>query len=132
MAKQSIDLVESGRAKYAYDAVEKVMRKNSANIDEVRSYIKRLPIMIQTNGLGQALAFYYSKGEGHLDIYNIIATWFSPTEKHTFITIDEELIYAISKMDRSTYRVVTTEVMELLNWMRRFADGIVKRSGGSK
>lgn len=132
MAKQSIDLVESGRAKFAYDAVEYLMKEHNATQEEVRSYIKRLPLMIQTNGLGQALAFYYSKEKEHRDIYNQIAKWFSPTEKHTFITIDEELIYAISQMNRRTYRVVTAEVIELLNWMRRFADGFLKRSGGLK
>ncbi|PWA13085.1 type III-B CRISPR module-associated protein Cmr5 [Pueribacillus theae] len=132
MVNQSIHLVESGRAKFAYDMVKQLMKNNNSKKEEVRSYIKRLPLMIQTNGLGQALAFYYSKEKEHQDIYKVISTWFSPKEKHTFITIDEELIYAITKMNRSTYRMITNEVIELLIWMRRFADGYMKRSGGSQ
>lgn len=131
MTKQSnINIMENGRAKFAYEAVKDLMENSRNKQSEIRSYIKRLPIMIQTNGLGQALAFYYSKGGQHGEIYKKISAWFSDNDKYSLLTINDELIEAIVKMDRATYRFVTNEVMELLNWMRRFADGY--RSGEEK
>lgn len=126
-----VNIIENGRAKFAFEAVNQLMEKNARNQSEVRSYIKRLPVMIQTNGLGQALAFYYSKRGIHKDIYLQLGKWFSDSEKYSLIKLEKELIEEITNMNRDTYRFVTNEVIELLNWMRRFADGYGNREDGS-
>lgn len=129
--KSNINIIENGRAKYAFEAVDELMKKNSRHQSEVRSYIKRLPVMIQTNGLGQALAFYYSKQGIHKEIYIKLGEWFSNKENYSLIMLEKELIEEITNMNRDTYRFVTNEVIELLNWMRRFADGYIDREDGS-
>ena len=48
--------IENGRAAYAYNAVDEFIQKHPDKKENYRSYIKRLPSIIQTNGLGQALA----------------------------------------------------------------------------
>lgn len=133
MTKQSnINIMENGRAKFAYEAVKDLMENKHINQSEVRSYIKRLPIMIQTNGLGQALAFYYSKSGTYKEIYRKIAVWFSDSKSHSLLKIENELIEEVVNMDRATYRFATNEVIELLNWMRRFADGYISGEGKNR
>lgn len=131
MKNSNISLVENGRAKYAFTQVEKLLSSYPNKQSDITSYIKRLPVMIKTNGLGQALAFYYSKEKEHKAIYRAIAGWFSNENNYSLITFQGEFIEEITVMNRDTYRFVTNEVIALLNWMRRFADGYKNGRDGS-
>ena len=42
---------------------------------EYRSYLKKMPAMVQVNGLGETLAFYYAKDGAYRVIYEQIAEW---------------------------------------------------------
>ncbi len=118
--------IENGRAAYAYNAVDEFIQKHPDKKENYRSYIKRLPSIIQTNGLGQALAFYYSKGREHKIIYDQIYAWLKQKNKNLFNEPDEEFVKTVVNMDSRQYRVVTMEVLALLNWMRRFVEGRLK------
>lgn len=61
---QLMQQIEGGRASFAFQEVKKAvdqLDKDSTKVKLYSSYLKRLPSMIQVNGLGQAMAFYYSK-----------------------------------------------------------------------
>ena len=52
--------IENDRAAYAYDLVANFVQQSSPDSQkEYRAYVKKLPAMIKTNGLGQTLAFYW-------------------------------------------------------------------------
>lgn len=121
----TIEKLENGRAAYAFSTVESYINKNKSkkeNQKNYRSYIKKLPSIIQVNGLGQAMAFYYSKKSIHKDIYDQIDEWIKKVfpEKG-----DQEFINWLINQDSMKYRQVTFEVLALLNWMRRFVEGMV-------
>ena len=42
---------------------------------DYKSYVKKIPTMIQTNGPSATLAFMYSKGKTYTIIYNQIGKW---------------------------------------------------------
>lgn len=120
--------IENGRADYAYNIVANTIQKNSPEKNsEYRSYIKKLPSIIQVNGLGQALAFCFSKGGEYKRIYDQIYGWLKINNKEYFPNENEEFVKAVINMDSKEYRVITMEVLALLNWMRRFVDGMVKK-----
>ncbi len=122
----SKSLLEKGRAAYAYKQVSVYFNsKPEKQQKEYRSYLKKLPAMIQMNGLGQTFAFYSSQGGTYQDIYNQISLWLGERYEESFF--DKGAVEAIISMNSGDYRMMTVEVMALSNWMRRFADGLIRK-----
>lgn len=116
-------LSEINRAEHSFTALNSLQVKN----DELVSYIKKMPMLIKTNGLGQTLAFYFSKSKNneYNQILTIIADYFY---KHNFLTVSnpKALMNAVVKLEANEYRLLTKETIAYLNWLRRFADGLLK------
>mgnify|MGYP001143254577 CR=1 FL=1 len=121
----SKSMLEQGRAAYAYAQVEEYLQGRIEDQQkEYRAYLKKIPAMIQTNGLGQTMAFYFSKRGTHRDIYQQIAHWVE--KKNDSMFQGEDFLEVLVNMDSSEYRMIAVEVVALTNWMRRFADGLIK------
>lgn len=113
-------MLENGRAKAAYDAVQ-----NVGNIDEYSSHVKQMPMLIKTNGLAQALLFAKSK-DNKRAIYNHINEWLLLKRNRELFNISNDvndIMAFIVKTDSRTYRFITTETMTYLEWLKRFAEG---------
>ena len=129
---QKIRAIANARAAYAFEKVKgfvKKAEKEPQKQREYRSYLKKMPAMVQVNGLGETLAFYYAKGGVYREIYEQIAEWIQ--KKMPFL-IDEDnqgekkdFIEILVNMESPKYRLVTMEVLALLNWMHRFAEGMI-------
>jgi len=121
--------IENGRAKYAYETVEKFVNANKG-LKEYRSYVKKLPSMIQVNGLGQTLAFCYAKGDQYRDLYQQIAGWVNEKQPDLLKRYSQntkmEFVQTVVSMNSNDYRIISNEVLALLDWMRRFADGMIR------
>ena len=112
------------RAEFAYVQVKNfVDQNNQEKQKEYKSYVKKLPALIQTNGLSAALAFMFSKGGTYGKIFDQMNLWL----QECGLKRDEELMEWVLQRDSAEYRRTTAEIMALLNWMRRFADGMVKK-----
>jgi CRISPR-associated protein Cmr5 len=157
MAK-TIQGIEQGRADFAYQCA--VDGKNIATLrqlseydnqwfkdDKYKSYVKSLPMMIKTNGLGATIAFVFSKKAKEKEIervkyqpgtqrnpknaydliYAHINHWLH-TEGNIYLLDDKahlELSLSIIELNSGQYRAVTNEVLALFNWLRRFAEGLI-------
>jgi len=131
MENINIKGIEQGRAKFAYDCVSFAI----ANLEhkkqkEFKSYVKKIPMLIKTNGLGATYAFILSKGKNdeknayHV-IYQKTAEWIKTDKK--IITEDfKDLSDMIIQQPSPTYRALTNEVLALFNWLRRFAEGLIE------
>lgn len=128
--KNNIRKIEQGRAAFAYKKSKEGLAKSGDKTLYV-SYVKKIPMLIKTNGLGQTLAFMKSKGKEYDVIYNQIDEWLCLDQNAHLLTEvkGEDLIEKIISVDSSVYRQITTEVLTFLNWLRRFAEGIVKKDG---
>lgn len=123
--------IEAGRADYAYNCVVKANTIEKKK--EYKSYVKKIPMMIKTNGLGATIAFIYSKKDNDISkvgyayelIYNDIYNWLSKKSDKKYIEKDKELIEEIVKKDSFEYRAITNEILALFNWLRRFAEGMI-------
>ena len=132
MAKDRvINDLEKLRAEFAFECVEKEVvdeyGKDSKISNEYKSYVKKIPTMIQTNGLSATLAFIYSKKGTYKIIYNQIEKWLK--DKRKVKDNSEELIkwIIIDVKSSSKYKFITSEVMALFMWLRRFAEGMIEK-----
>lgn len=126
--------IEQGRATYAFNAVQGV----SENLKKkYKTAAKKAPVLVKTNGLGQTLAFIKSKGgkydqqkkkkikNGYDILYEQIGIWLRSDAANQSVP-DGELVKEVIQLESHLYRQVTVETLALLNWVRRFVDGLMK------
>ena len=120
---KTINKLENGRAAYAYQCAEE-----GAGLDkkkEYKSYVKKIPMLIKTNGLGATVAFIKSKGGTYDTIYTQLTGWFKKEENPMSFEV-KELAKDLCEMDSQQYRAITKETLAFFNWLRRFADGLIE------
>lgn len=124
--------IEQGRAKYAFEAVNGISQTNKKELKEsYKPAAKKLPVLIKTNGLGQTLAFIKERNQGYDKLYDQIGNWLQ-TEDAKRLVPQGELVEQVIQLQSPVYRQVTVETLALLNWIRRFVDGLMKDLGGGR
>ena len=113
------------RAALALDRVRRLLDGlDGKGRKELKSHASALPAMIQTNGLGQAAAFYLSKGGRHQALYQILSAWLTgedrPYARHN------DLLDGITSGDLATYLAAQAEALALLDWVKRFANAFAR------
>lgn len=158
--------IELERAQFAYQCAEfgvsikeKQQRKNDYYLDaNYKSYVKKIPSMIKTNGLGATFAFIYSKrksakniiqsnGEkvtkapGDLEnpknaydlLYEQTRCWLINNPVNPLKSLaNGEFMEELLKLDSDNYRLCTLEVLTFFQWLRRFAEGVKKDESSEK
>lgn len=131
----NIKRLEQARASFAYQRAKAATEQQGKSPKEYKSYAKKLPMMIKTNGLGAALAFAFSKSKdkkGRVTswglIYNDVQSWLNQDQKKFLLGnhVEKELANAVIELESPEYRAVTVEVLAFLNWLRRFAEGLIE------
>lgn len=127
--------LEEARARFAYEKAKAIAAKGGKKAKEYKSYAKKLPMMIKTNGLGASLSFALSKSknkEGQKtpwgNLYDDLNSWLKEPHKIWLLgdnpTLD--LSEAAINLESQEYRALTIEVLAFLNWLRRFAEGLIE------
>lgn len=110
------------RAAQAWNNVESL---NSASFrNDYGSLVRGLPAMIQTDGLGQSLAFLLAKAKGdrhtaHYAVYSHLEEWLRGAEQFNF---QGDLLQWLLGKNSGVYRQVATEAQAYLGWLKRFAE----------
>jgi len=157
--KETLTLIaklEKGRAEFAYKCAlqgKAILTKNQIDNewyedDGYKSYVKKLPSMIISNGLGQTIAFVFSKRKKEKDnkkpgteqnpknAYDLIykqLTDYLKSESTARINMSQdknELIEWVISLSSTEYRYVTEEILAFLKWLKRFAEGMIEEEGG--
>ncbi|MGB0931981.1 MAG: type III-B CRISPR module-associated protein Cmr5 [Chitinophagales bacterium] len=126
--------LEQGRAAEAYKYAVKgsELSKNS----EYKAYVKKMPMYIKTNGLGAAMSFAFAKGsqsgipnrsKAWGLIYSQIEDWLKNYWDLVDFDKEETMMANLVEIKSPEYRATTIEVLALLNWMRRFAEGLITK-----
>lgn len=140
--KDSIKTTVNGRAKFAYNCVKKIAREEKSVKKNYKAYSKRLMAMIKINGLAATLTFMKASsnkkdGKAYKLLYEDIDGWLKSADCPVSSVYSgsqgngvlENVIY----LDSGPYRAITQEVMEFINWVRRFAEGMIEdESANSK
>ncbi|WP_099211677.1 type III-B CRISPR module-associated protein Cmr5 [Thermococcus henrietii] len=135
--------LEQERAKFAYEKVSEVRREDEDTQGRYVSYVKSAPVLILTNGLGQALAFYLSKLDKPINVdykainpkgfpkgdkmayaylYRHIAEWLAKR-----VTNGEDPLKYYMEHDGMSAIRLTDETIALLSWLKRFADAMLRK-----
>ncbi|MEZ4618470.1 MAG: type III-B CRISPR module-associated protein Cmr5 [Caldilineaceae bacterium] len=112
---------EQKRAARAWQNIESV---GESEQKKYGTLARKLPAMIQTNGLGQTLAFLRAKGgrdqsNGHNLICNHVSTW---VREQVNAQGDGDLLTWIIQESSDAYRRATTESIVFAVWLRRFVE----------
>ncbi|MBK8563985.1 MAG: type III-B CRISPR module-associated protein Cmr5 [Saprospiraceae bacterium] len=123
--------LEQGRANTAYMRVMEFKDSNpgKSTLDEYKSYSKKFPMMVKTNGLGSALAFIKSKQKrAYNRIYEDLTEWLAKDNKKIVDLSSGTLLEIVVSMDDSAnYRSLTNEVLAYMNWHRRFTEALLEK-----
>ena len=136
--------IEQGRANYAFECakVGEALNKPKKVDKAYKSYAKKIPMLVKSNGLGATFAFIFSKKKNETDkkdyaywtIYEQTDKWLRVEKASIFPFIpkkdkngnDIELADALILLDSTQYRAVTNEVISFFTWLRRFAEGLIE------
>lgn len=147
-----INKLERGRAKFAYKCAQEGKEiKSKQQIDgeyyqddKYASYVKKIPQMILSNGLGQTLAFIVSKKQKQKEkekpgseknpknaydlIYHQLIKYMksSSSSRIQMHENKNDLLEWIVSCNSIDYRYTTQELLAFLNWLRRFAEGLIE------
>ena len=122
--------IEKERAIFAYEKVDEAVQNQGIKQSEYKSYCKKIPSYIQTNGLSATFAFIFSKNNTtYTLIYDQVDEWLRKryNDDNIINNQDIELMERLIRLDSTKYKKVTIEVLAFFSWLRRFAEGrIVK------
>ncbi len=110
--------IQQERAKYALHCVKADAKKEILK-SEYKSYAASLPAMIHMNGLGQAVAFYYSKGGTYKYLYDLLSNWLCQ-DNQPYGNYND-LLHGITDSDMHSYRLAQAESQALMDWVKKFA-----------
>lgn len=136
---RSLRLIEQRRAEFALKRLQEALAEpetSSYKHTQLKSYLRRLPAMIQMNGFGQAMAFYYAKRTNYAAygvVYKLIEDWLCgdgevyPGQAVTVGLQPAEpvLLHALMEHDQHHYRRATAETQALLAWAKKFAEALI-------
>lgn len=93
--------------------------KNLVYAKKYKSLAKNAPADIQTNGLGQSVAFWRAKGKDeHKRLFEHLSGWLK-----TQVTQGELHLWIMADTTSSeAYRRATVEALAYLGWLKRFAE----------
>lgn len=98
---------------------------NKKDHSEYKSYASALPAMIHMNGLGQAAAFFKSKGGTHQVLYTLLSDWLCAENKP--FSGRGDLLEGITRADMQTYRLAQAEAQALMDWVKKFAKAYLRK-----
>lgn len=107
---------EQQRAAQAWQDVSGI---SSAIAETYSTQARRLPSLIQVNGLGQTLAFFRSKpdNEAMQVLYTHLSVWVMSRMEQA-----GDLLSAFTRWPSDVYRQATVEALAYALWLRRFAE----------
>jgi CRISPR-associated protein Cmr5 len=115
--------LQQQRARFALDRVKDALAEANLSEKEFKSQAESFPAMIRMNGLGQAAAFYLSKGGAHRRLYALLSDWLKePRQPYE----GKDLLEGITLGDMHAYHLAQAEALLLLDWVKKFAKAFVE------
>lgn len=113
--------IDRDRAAIAWDKICQVKENQSENFQKkYGSLARKMPTLIQVNGLAQTLAFLKAKENDHqILMFKNLSEWIS---KRFNLGTGDLLSDHILKIDSQHYRLITNESLAFLQWLKRFAE----------
>lgn len=119
---------ERERALKAYEAVKEAIKEK-----EFKTYAKKLPVMVMTNGLPATLAFIQSKTKDGKNAYKkLLEILKQCLVQNGFVPVGNNFLKEVLALDSTSLRHATREVLALAQWIKRLADALIEDGGESR
>lgn len=134
--------LEQRRAEFAYRYAQEgsELDKNNKVDKAYKSYTKKIPMLIKTNGLGATFAFVKAKSNtnrlkrdhAYQIIYTQTTNWLRKSMPHIFHNEkgepleNQDLVYIFITQNSPIYRQIAVEVLAFFTWLKRFAEGLIE------
>lgn len=118
--------LEQELAAAVYRKVDEFGRHHEENTTERRQYgamAHKLPVLIRTSGLAEALAFAQSRGSGktgHQQLLKDLGAVIFPDEKNADICVRSR------EAEMQSYMYLTRRSLLALKWFKRFAESVLE------
>ncbi|MCC7354485.1 MAG: type III-B CRISPR module-associated protein Cmr5 [Anaerolineae bacterium] len=113
--------LEQKRAAEAWSRVRQIQEHGKKYAKEYAQLAKSAPADIQTNGLGQTLAFWRAKGKDeHKALFHDVSGWVGNQVSHG--QKSDLLEWIVNEASTDDYRRATAEAIAFLAWLKRFAE----------
>lgn len=131
-AIKPLQTMEQKRARYALQCVESFTQLDKNWQEGIVRCANQLPALIHMNGLGQAMAFFKSKGpkeKGYLDLYAMVGKWLcTEADGKVFANSGNgDLLTAITHGSMHEYMRAQGEAQALLEWVKKIAKALLKQ-----
>jgi CRISPR-associated protein Cmr5 len=119
-------VADQQRAASAWSSVQEVNKKPEKLRKEYHALARSTPALVQTNGLGQALAFLRARAKrdtktAHWLMYSHISRWIAGRVDFGDKGRDGLLEWVVTQTSQ-VYRQTTAEVVSYMGWLKRFAE----------
>lgn len=116
--------------RYVKEAIEELGGNKNNNSRRYKSYAKKIPALIKTNGISATYAFINSKRsktnpDAYALIYNQTGEWLQECYGDTFFK-EKDLLECLINLPSVEHRTITMEILSLFSWLRRFAEGLIE------
>ncbi|MGI6776493.1 MAG: type III-B CRISPR module-associated protein Cmr5 [Acetivibrionales bacterium] len=107
---------------------ESIVESYNAYKSEYKSFAKKIPMLIRNNGIAATFAFVNARakdGNAYELLYSHTDEWLKNCSIID-LSCEDDLVKELVSMKSTDYRAVTIEVLAFFNWLRRFAEGLIK------
>lgn len=113
--------------KRAHHALQAVLSIKETDYGNYASYVKRLPVTILMNGLGQAAAMEKARQseKGHEILYSHLQSWLCHAEDGVFRGRND-LLEAMTQCQEADYVRAQGEALAWLNWLKKFSSAYLQ------
>lgn len=143
--------IEQERSREAWNDIESIMAlRTSENPEDrkvekkYRTFARKLNAMIQTNGLGQTLAFHFAKSKppkerpneqnAHYRLLEHLSNWMHDRFSKSIESNRQGLLKWVTREETTSedYRRATAECLAFGLWLSRFAEAELEEAEGEE
>ncbi len=123
----SIQTIEQKRAKSALEWIQAQAKAKDDLQKEIKSWASQFPLMIHTNGIGQACAFFKSRKnvEGARLLYAQLNDWLKK-DLASIYDKKTDLMDVIVNCNQQEYRLLQAESLAYLQWVKQLSKAYLK------
>ena len=118
--------IQQERAKHAIETIRgDIEQLDEKKKKEYRAAARGLGSMVLSSGLGQAAAFYCSRGDQkiHKKLYDLLSSWLS---RKDMPYENQELLEGITQGDLDHSLAAPAEALMYLQWVSMFASALIR------
>ncbi|GIV92687.1 MAG: CRISPR system Cmr subunit Cmr5 [Chloroflexus sp.] len=132
MSDERLVTREQFYAKAVFDKIKPLMDRSEADKKKYGSLAHKLPVLIRTAGLAQALAFVQARNDEKSPQHQLLRDLADVLRKNKVLAQDADLVERSRVAPFDEYMRLTEASLQALLWFKRFAQSELKVEAGEE